>query len=129
MMSSVRSLGFGVEIFIGNHNLKLFIPKKRTAYLLYYIILNIFITIQEVTSLHTVLACQLEFVYLEQIVASRDVEHPFLDDNGSRAHAHVLLSLRGLEDLQVNTLAVRSQQRGPGTRIRTESTNKVIDTL
>lgn len=65
MRSSVRSLGFGVEIFIGNYNLKLFIPKKRTAYLFYYIILNIFITIQEVTRLHAVLACQLEFVDLE----------------------------------------------------------------
>ena len=127
MRSSVRSLGFGVEIFIGNHNLKLFIPKKRTAYLFYYIILNIFITIQEVTRLHTVLACQLEFVDLEQIVACRDVKHTLIDDDGTRAHAHVLLRLGGLEDLQVDTLAVRSQQRGPGTRVRTESADEVVD--
>ena len=128
-MSSVRSLGFGVEIFIGNHNFELFTPKKRYTPLFYYIVLNIFISIQEVTSLHTVLSCQLEFVYLEHIVACRDIKHAFIDDNSTRTHTHVLLCLCSLEDLQVNALAVGSKQGGPGTRIRTESTDEVIETL
>ena len=65
MMSSVRALGRGVEIFIGNHIKMLFIPKKRTHLLFYYIVLNIFITIQEITGFHAGLTSQLKLIDLK----------------------------------------------------------------
>ena len=70
MMSSVRALGRGVEIFIGNHIKILFIPKKRTHLLFYYIVLNIFITIQEVTGFHTSFTCQLQFIDQDSFLSS-----------------------------------------------------------
>ena len=79
---------------------------KRTRTLFYYIILNIFIAIQEVTGSHPFSASHLELIDLEHIVTSGDVKHTVINHDRARSHAYVLLRLRGLEDLQINRLAV-----------------------
>ena len=79
---------------------------KRTYTLFYYIILNIFITIQEITGSHPFSAGHLEFVNLEHIISRRDVERTVINHDRTRSHSHILLRLRGLEDFQIHRLAV-----------------------
>ena len=105
------------------------LPKKRSYTLFYYILLNIFISIQEITGLHTVLTSQLQFVDLQQEIASGDVEHALIDHNHTRTHARILLGLCGLEDLQIDSLTIRAHQRSPGTGIGTQATDEVVDAL
>ena len=86
------------------------IPNKRYYTLFYYIVLNIFIAIQEITCPHTGLASHLQLVDLQQEVACSNIEYAFIDHNHTWTHAHILLCLGCLENLQIYSLSVRSEQ-------------------
>ena len=107
----------------------LFIPKKRTHLLFYYIVLNIFIAIQKIAGFHAGLTSQLQLIDLKQEVASGDIEHTLIDHNHTWTHTRILLGLCGLKDLQINRLAIRSHQGSPGTGIRTQTTDEIVDTF
>ena len=62
---------------------------KRTHLLFYYIVLNIFITIQEVTGFHTSFTCQLQFIDLKQEITSGDIEHALIDHNPYRPQSYL----------------------------------------